>query len=192
MVSSISIEEQKKIKERTAKPLLWVGMAGMTMIFASLTSAYIVRQADADWLAFDLPSVFYISTGIIIASSITLFFADYFAKKDNQLGMKVGLLLTFLLSIAFVISQFAAWGQLVSLGLHFTFSEISASFLYVLTFMHLMHVIGGNVSLFVTTIKAFKGKYTSKDKLGIELASWYWHYLTGIWLFLLFFILYIQ
>lgn len=192
MVSSVSIEEQGQIRSKTAKPLLWVALAGMTMIFASLTSAYIVRQADADWLAFELPSVYYISTAMILLSSITLFFADYAAKKDNQVGVKIGLLATFVLSLAFVASQFEAWGQMMDQGLHFSGSGISSSFLYVLTLVHLLHVFGGNITLLVSTINGYRGKYTSKDKLGIELASWYWHYLTGIWLFLLIFLLYIQ
>ena len=192
MVSSVSIEEQGQIRNKTAKPLLWVAMAGMTMIFGSLTSAYIVRQADSDWLAFELPSVFYMSTAIIILSSITLGFADYAAKKDNQSGTKLGLLLTLILSLAFVYSQFDAWGQMMDQGLYFSGSGISSSFLYVLTLVHLLHVFGGNITLLVTTINGYRGKYSSKNKLGIELASWYWHYLTAIWMFLLFFLLYIQ
>jgi cytochrome c oxidase subunit 3 len=192
MTNGISIEEQGVIRSKTAKPLLWVAMAGMTMIFASLTSAYVVRQADSDWLAFDLPSIYYYSTAIILISSLTLLFADISAKKDNQQGVRLGLLLTFMLSLAFVVSQFEAWGQMMDQGLHFSGSGISSSFLYVLTLVHLLHDFGGNITLLVTTIKGFKGKYTSKDKLGIELASWYWHYLTGVWMFLLIFLLYIQ
>ena len=192
MVNGISIKEQGLIRSKTAKPLMWVALAGLTMIFASLTSAYVVRQADSDWLSFDLPSVFYYSTALILLSSVTLVFADYSAKKDNQQGVRMGLLVTLILSLAFVVSQFEAWGQMMDQGLYFSGSGISASFLYVLTLVHLLHVFGGNITLLVTTINGFKGKYSSEDKLGIELASWYWHYLTGVWMFLLIFLLYIQ
>ncbi|MGB0392019.1 MAG: cytochrome c oxidase subunit 3 [Salibacteraceae bacterium] len=192
MTNGISIKEQGIIRSKTAKPLLWVALAGMTMIFASLTSAYVVRQADSDWLAFELPSVFYYSTAIILISSLTLVFADISAKKDNQKGVKLGLITTLFLSLAFVVSQFEAWSQMMDQGLYFSGSGISSSFLYVLTLVHLLHVFGGNITLLVTTIKGYKGKYSSKDKLGIELASWYWHYLTGVWMFLLIFLLYIQ
>lgn len=192
MTNGISIQEQGLIRTKTAKPLLWVALAGMTMIFASLTSAYVVRQADSDWLAFELPTVFYYSTAIIVLSSISLIFADISAKKDNQQGVRLGLLVTFILSLAFVVSQFEAWGQMMEQGMYFSGSGISASFLYVLTLVHLLHVFGGNIMMLITTIKGFKGKYTAKDKLGIELASWYWHYLTGVWMFLLIFLLYIQ
>lgn len=192
MTSQISIQEQGIIKTKTAKPMLWVALAGMTMIFASLTSAYVVRQADSDWLTIELPTIFYISTAIIILSSITLTFADFSAKKNNQLGVKLGLASTFLLSLAFVVSQFEAYQILMEGGMYFSGSGIASSFLYVLTFVHLAHVFGGNITLLVTTINGFKGKYTSSNKLGIELASWYWHYLTGVWMFLLFFLLYIK
>lgn len=192
MVSTIPIEEQKVIREKTAKPLLWIAMAGMSMIFISLTSAYIVRQADSDWLTLELPSVFYISTAIIIVSSITLWFADISAKKNNQLGIKLGLGLTFLLSLAFVVSQFAAYGALVDNGMNLVGSGIASSFLYILTFVHLAHVFGGNITLLITFSQSIRNKYSASDKLGIELASWYWHYLTGVWMFLLFFLLYIK
>jgi len=192
MTTSIPIEEQKQIRNRTAKPLLWVALAGMTMIFASLTSAYVVRQADPDWLSFDLPSVFFISTGIIILSSFTLVFADWSAKNNNQIGIKLGLGLTLLLSIAFVYSQFYAYGVMISEGMYFSGTNISSSFLYALTFVHLAHVFGGNITLLVTFIQSLRNKYSSSNKLGIELASWYWHYLTGVWMFLLLFLLYIN
>lgn len=192
MTTTIPIEEQKQIRNKTAKPLLWVAMAGMTMIFASLTSAYVVRQADPDWLAFELPTPFYISTAIIIISSITLFFADFSAKKNNQTGIKLGLGLTLILSIAFVYSQFYAYGDMVQHGMFFSGTNISSSFLYALTFVHLAHVFGGNITLLVTFIQSLKNKYSSENKLGIELTSWYWHYLTGVWMFLLIFLLYIN
>ena len=192
MTEGISISEQQSIRSKTAKPLLWVGMAGMTMIFGSLTSAYVVRQADPDWLSFDLPSIFYVSTAIILLSSISLFFADYFAEKDQLKATQWGLGITLLLRIAFVFSQFEAYAFMVDHGMYFSGSNISSSFLYVLTFVHLAHVFGGIIVLLVTFIQSIRKKYSSKQKLGIELASWYWHYLTGVWIFLLLFLLYIN
>lgn len=192
MASGISIQEQGIIRSKTAKPLLWVAMAGMSMIFASLTSAYVVRQADSDWLSIELPMQFYYSTAIIVLSSITLVFADVSAKKDNQTGIRIGLISTFILSLVFVYSQFDAYKILMDQGFYFSGSGISSSFLYVLTIVHLAHVFGGNISLFITSIKGLRGKYSAEDKLGIELVSWYWHYLTGVWMFLLMFLLYIK
>lgn len=184
--------EKKSIRAKTAKPLLWVGLAGMTMIFASLTSAYVVRQADSDWLSIDLPQPFYYSTLIILLSSVSLIFADISAKRNNFSAVKIGLGITFILSVAFVFSQFYAYGFMADHGMHFSGSNISSSFLIALTIVHLAHVFGGNISLLVTFINSLKNKYSVEDKLGIELVSWYWHYLTVVWLFLLAFIIYIK
>jgi len=81
---------------------------------------------------------------------------------------------------------------MVDEGMYFSGTNISSSFLYALTFIHLAHVFGGNIMLLVTFIQSIRNKYSSSNKLGIELASWYWHYLTGVWIFLLLFLLYIN
>ena len=172
--------------------MLYLAIGSMVMLFGGLTSAYVVRQADPDWLQFDLPSPFYLSTALILLSSITLFYADFSAKKDNQFGIKLGLGLTLFLSLAFVYSQFEAYAFMVDAGMYFSGTNISSSFLYALTFIHLAHVFGGNIMLLVTFIQSIRNKYSSSNKLGIELASWYWHYLTGVWIFLLLFLLYIN
>ena len=99
---------------------------------------------------------------------------------------------TFVLSLMFVWSQFYVYSVLVDNGMYFSGTNISSSFLYFLIGLHLAHVFGGNISLGVTFINALRNKYSAKQKLGIELASWYWHYLTGVWLFLLTFLIYIK
>lgn len=185
-------QEKEIVRQKTAKPLLWVGMAGMTMIFGAATSAYVVRQADADWLSIDLPAALYYSTAIIVLSTLTLIFADFSAGKNNMKMTKLGLGITFILSLMFVWSQFYVYGVLVDNGMHFSGTNISSSFLYFLIGLHLAHVFGGNISLGVTFINSLRNKYSAKEKLGIELASWYWHYLTGVWLFLLTFLIYIK
>lgn len=185
-------QERQIVRQKTAKPLLWVGMAGMTMIFGAATSAYVVRQADADWLSLDLPQSLYYSTIIIVLSTLSLIAADVAAGKNKMKIAKYALGTTFVLSLMFVWSQFYVYGVLVDNGMYFSGTNISSSFLYFLIGLHLAHVFGGNISLGVTFINALRNKYSAKQKLGIELASWYWHYLTGVWLFLLTFLIYIK
>ena len=79
---NISAEEKQDIKNKSAKPMLWLAIIAMCMIFGALTSAYIVRRGDPGWLTFDLPKMFYVSTAVIIASSFALLFAVQSAKKD--------------------------------------------------------------------------------------------------------------
>jgi cytochrome c oxidase subunit 3 len=192
-MDSIELQREKEIvRQKTAKPLLWVGMAGMTMIFIAATSAYLVRQADSDWLAFELPVEVNYSTIVIVLSTLSLIFADISARKNNMQMAKYGLGLTFLLSLVFVWSQFHLFGVLADSNMNFTGANISSSFLNLLIGLHLAHVFGGNISLGITFFNSLRNKYSANNKLGIELVSWYWHYLTGIWLFLLTFLIIIK
>ena len=93
---SISLAEQQDIRNRSAKPMLWLAIISMCMIFGGLTSAYVVRSGDPGWMHFDIPFQFTVSTLIIIASSITMFWATESAKKDNPSGVKTGAALTLL------------------------------------------------------------------------------------------------
>ncbi len=190
----ITQEERKEIKRKSAKPLLWISMVSMVMVFAGLTSGYVVRRADGEWLSFELPSVFYISTVLIILSSLTMLWASLEAKKGNQRNTVNGLLMTLLLGLAFGISQFIAWGALTDMGVYFTGEGVSASgsFLYVITVMHLLHVVGGLIALVVTLINTLRGKYTPENKLGLELCAIFWHFLDLLWVYLFLFLVFIR
>src|ERR1700752_2249010 len=146
--------ELKAAQRKASKPLLWVGIVSIIMLFAGLTSAYVVRADNGNWLIFNLPNIFFISTAIIITSSLTLFLALKMAKKNNQTGMILGLLATFVLGIAFTFTQFEGWKDLTSKGIVFAgkYSNASGSFLYVLTGLHLAHLAGGLISLLVTLV----------------------------------------
>ena len=191
---TIDAEEQRIIKERTRKPLLYAGIVGISMVFAGLTSAYIVRQADADWLEFELPNAFYVSTLLIVLSSIAMYFATFSIKKGNNTGLVIGSGLAFLLGIGFVFAQFHAYDVLVENGFHLTGKDtsVSSSFLYVLTGAHLAHLFGGVIALGVVFIKSVLKRYSKENKLGVELAAIYWHYLDFVWIYLLLFLLFIR
>ncbi|MFM2190793.1 MAG: hypothetical protein RL491_1179, partial [Bacteroidota bacterium] len=115
----------------TFKILLWLSMVSMVMMFAGLTSGYIVRQAEANWLFFEMPSVFTYSTIIIILSSISMFWAQRSVAKNDRSGLTKGLTITLVLGLAFCVTQFSAWSELVRQGIYFT-GNPSGSFLYVL------------------------------------------------------------
>lgn len=181
-------------RAKTAKPLLWIGIVSIIMLFAGLTSAYIVRQAEGNWLEFELPTSMFVSTAIIILSSITLWYAQSSAKKDNQSATKIGLYITLALGLAFVFSQFQVWKDLVAAGVFFAGAQANASgsFMYLLSGLHLAHLFGGIIALFVTATNASSGKYANGNILGIELCSIYWHFLDILWIYLLLFLLFIR
>ncbi|MAZ36614.1 cytochrome c oxidase subunit 3 [Salibacteraceae bacterium] len=187
-------EEQLEIRKKTSKNLLWVGILSIIMLFAGLTSAYIVRQAEGQWLVFDLPNAFYLSTLFILLSSGGLIWANRSAKSDNFDGVKMGLMLTFVLGLAFSYFQFEGWSQLRAQDVFFAGKESNAagSFMYVITGLHLAHLFAGFLSLIYTFAQSTQGKYNSDGKLGLELCSLYWHFLGLLWVYLFFFLLYIR
>ena len=179
------------LKNNTSKQLLWIGMIGITMFFAGLTSAVIVRSADHGWEAIIMPQWFWYSTFAIVLSSITLMIAKKQVKKG--ISPTSFIVLSLVLGLLFSCFQIMGWGQLVSDGIFLTGekSHPAGSFLYVITLAHLIHLVGGLISIIVTTVNAIKGKYNSENYLGIELTTIYWHFLDALWLYLFFFMKYI-
>ena len=192
MVTTIPDQKmQTYTKMNTFKILLWLSMVSMVMMFAGLTSGYIVRQAESNWFVFELPSIFYLSTAFIMLSSGSMYWALASAKKDNKQGLRIGLIITLGLGLAFTFTQFAAWSVLVKEGVFFT-GNPSGSFLYVLTGLHLVHLAGGMIYLLYVTTGAIQGKYHSGNLLPLELCSIFWHFLDELWLYLFIFLLVIR
>lgn len=185
-------QEQRQTREKVSKPLLWIAMVSMMMLFGAFTSAYWVRRGKGDWLDFDLPQLFYISTAVIIISSVTMNWTLASARKNDYKGMKIASLLTLLLGIAFVICQFMAWDVLVDQKVFFAGNQSNAagSFLYVLTGLHLAHLAFGLVALLVVWIKSILQKYNSENLLGIRLCAIFWHFLDVLWIYLFLFLLF--
>jgi len=176
------IEKKKKV----AKPLVWFGMISIVMLFAGLTSAVIVRKGDGNWLNYEVPSMFFWSTIVIALSSVTIFLAQQFGKKDNVSMLRNMVGLTFLLGVLFIFMQIEGYGQLVDQGVYFTGAQhnASGSFLYIISGLHILHLIGGMVSLGIVFFNAMKGVYNSKNLLGLQVSSIYWHFMGGVWLYL--------
>ncbi len=187
----MTTDEHKSRTARSYKLILLFAMVSMTMMFAGLTSAFVVSKSRADWLKdFQLPTAFYFSTAAIIGCSITFHLAKKAIQKDNQKVTTLFLLSTLALGILFVILQFVGFGQIVSSGYYFTGSEssITTTFLYIVTVVHLAHLAGGLISLLIIIYNDFKQKYNSTQTLGIELGAMYWHFLDFLWVYLFLFL----
>ena len=187
-------EELTVAKKKSAKPMLWISMISMVMFFAGLTSAYVISMKRDDWVSFDLPQAFYISTFLIVASSITLFLSQKFLKKDKRQLSLLLLVVTFLLGIGFIWQQYVGFNQLKSVGLFFTGPEstVSTSFIIGITFMHVLHLLAGVLVLLVVIYNHFKYKYKSDDMLGFELGAIFWHFVDILWIYLFFFFYFIR
>lgn len=184
--------ELKAAQNKAAKPLLWIGIVSMVMFWAGLTSAYIVRAYNGNWLLFNVPSVFIISTAVIITSSLTMFYAFNSAKKNNYKHITFGLLATLILGLIFTALQYSGWKELFNSGIVFggKQSNASGSFFILFVFAHFAHLLGGLISLTIALLKSFRRMYNAENTLGLELSSIYWHFLDILWVFLFLFLYY--
>jgi cytochrome c oxidase subunit III len=166
---------------------IWVGIAAICMSFAAFTSALIVRQgASTDWRHITLPSILFLSTLVLLASSATLEVArrrvaTYMNGAQSQLaGAKLWLYTTLFLGLLFVAGQYMAWLQLRSQGLYLA-TNPNSSFFYVFTAIHALHVFGGLAGLGRVIRKL--GQSTLRRST-LNAASYYWHFMGVLWVYL--------
>ncbi len=183
------VEEPKKTLAMNPKKFaMWLFIGSVVMLFASLTSAYIVRQAEGNWLYFELPGILTTSTIVILLSSVTMQLAYWSAKKDSLQMVKVLVSATTVLGVAFLVLQFLGWKDLVTNQIYLV-GNPSGSFLYVITGLHGMHIISAIVFLLIVLASVFRYRVHSKSLLQIEMCTTYWHFLGGLWLYLFVFLL---
>jgi len=195
MINEQQLQKELTVaKKKSAKPMLWVSMISMVMFFAGLTSAYVISMKRDDWVSFDLPDAFFISTILIVSSSITLILSQTFLKQNKRQLSLALLVLTLILGIGFVWQQYAGFLELKSVGLFFTGPEstVSTSFIIGITFMHVLHLLAGIFVLFVVIYNHFKYKYKPENMLGFELGAIFWHFVDILWIYLFFFFYFIK
>lgn len=165
--------------------MLLVSMASMVMIFAALTSAYIVRKDAKDWEEIQLPSVFFFSTVLIILSSFVLHYACVQAEKGFFRRSSFCVLMVFSMGVIFSYLQFEGFDRLVEKGIFFTGSKskISGTFVYVLTVVHLAHLFAGLIGLTFSYVRRRGGRHRN-DVRGLWNVALFWHFLGGLWVYL--------
>jgi cytochrome c oxidase subunit 3 len=174
---------------------VWLLMIASTMLFAAFSSAYIVHRSDnlrnGEWLQFDIPDWFFISTGIVIGTSILIQLATWLNKKGSRAVSSLLIFLTILGGLLFGWSQFQGYNDLVDMGIYFrsdSAAGISGSFFYVITGIHLAHILLGLLILFYTLIQSLRGKINSEKTLMMYVSSVYWHFLGFLWIYLFLFL----
>jgi cytochrome c oxidase subunit 3 len=164
---------------------MWLGVGGITMLFAALTSAYVVRfgeaQAKNEWANFNLPRVIWISTIILIASSVTFELARRALKNGNTQVFGTWILITLVLGMGFLAGQLLAWQQLRAQNV-FISSDPHSGFFYVLTGTHGAHLICGVLGLLFVAIR--RNRYSAKSRTAVEVTAIYWHFMDGLWIYL--------
>ncbi|ANI90225.1 cytochrome oxidase subunit III [Arachidicoccus ginsenosidimutans] len=187
-MTSVSVVENRG-RMHPHKFLLWIGIASIVMLFAGLTSAYIVKRSFANWLEFPLPKIFWLSTCVILISSLTMHLALKAFKAHERKRYRLLITLTAALGVAFALLQLYGFITLEHRGIHIfgTGSNASASFLGVITIVHAVHVIGGVVALLIMFFRAFRKRVKRYDATPVEIAAIYWHFVDILWIYLFIF-----
>ena len=167
---------------------IWVSLASIMMLFTALTSAYIVRAAGAnDWTPLVAPRLLWLSTALILVSSITFEFARRALKRDDQRAYARWLLSTVMLGLGFLCTQFLAWRQLVAQGIYVSSNPHSA-FFYLLTALHGLHLLGGILALDYLLLHAWRKRAPveigEKRTAAAGAVAIYWHFMDGLWVYL--------
>ena len=180
------VNTQQRNKLHPHKFTLWVGIASIVMMFAGLTSAYVVKSSQGGWVEVQMPLAFWYSTAAILASSVTIQMALRAFKQRSMQQYRTLVGITFALGIAFVVLQWIGFNWLWDHGV--TFKGAGAGqFLYIIAGLHALHVIGGIVVLLVMLLKAFFSKTRNYNSVPVEIASNYWHFVDALWIYLLVF-----
>jgi len=168
---------------------LWVGIGAIIMMFAALTSAYIVRHSQQNWLEFQLPKVFWYSTAVIIISSITMHLSLKAFRARERMRYRFLLGITAFLGVLFAVLQIIGFYDLYSRGIQIIGenSNPSASFLGIITGLHVVHVLGGVVALLIVYIRAYSTRVKTYNSTPLEILSVYWHFVDILWIYLFIF-----
>ncbi len=170
---------------------LWVSLASITMMFAGLMSAYIVRQAAGNWLEFALPSHFVLSTGLLVLSSVTMHLSLIRFRQTREVAYKTFLVTTAVLGLTFVCLQYYGWQFLFTQGIDFK-GNPSGPFFYIISGLHVAHVLAGLAALAVALFHGFHLPFRVTDKRvdRLEITTQYWHYVDVLWVILYLFLIY--
>jgi cytochrome c oxidase subunit 3 len=194
MLSDISLKQSQNSplgdrgkKIHPHKFTLWVAIGSIIMMFAGLTSAYIVKSNQAGWQSIGMPKIFWYSTGTILLSSVVMQLALRSFKQREMNQYRLLIAGTFLLGVIFVILQWLGFQQLWNSGVQFRGASGGGQFLYVIAGLHAAHVLGGVIALMIMFIKAFSGRTKFYGSVPVEVMATYWHFVDILWIYLLVF-----
>jgi cytochrome c oxidase subunit 3 len=197
-----------EVRLRRARLGMGVALSAIAMIFVSFTSAYIVRQGlptlDArtgtlvrDWIPVRLPRLLLINTFVLLISSVTMEFARRQTERDAAVAHTTSvpgaaahrenqvpwLTLTVVLGLGFLTGQWMAWRELAAAGFYLAASA-SSSFVYLLTGMHGVHLLGGVLALLATGAASLLRRPLTSRLVILDVTSWYWHFMAFLWVYI--------
>jgi len=179
--------QRKKIHPH--KFTLWVGIGSIIMMFAGLTSAFIVKRSQPNWAMLEIPKLFWVSTLVILASSVTVQLAVKAFRERSMDRYRNMLNLTAVLGVAFLVMQLIGFLQYRSMDIRLIGAGSNASFSFVLAIagLHGLHVLGGVIALLVIAMRANSKKRRNYSPVPVEVAATYWHFVDILWIYLILF-----
>jgi cytochrome c oxidase subunit 3 len=168
---------------------LWVGIGSIIMMFAGLTSAYIVKRSQANWTMLEIPPIFWVSTITILLSSVTMYLAVKAFRERNMNRYRSMLSLTAILGLAFLVMQVIGFLQYRTMDIRLigAGSNASYSFLLAIASLHAAHVFGGVIALVIIARKALSSRNRSYSSVPVEIIATYWHFVGILWIYLILF-----
>ncbi|AXY76570.1 heme-copper oxidase subunit III [Paraflavitalea soli] len=168
---------------------LWIAIGSIIMMFAGLTSAYIVKGEQPGWTTVVVPKIFYYSTAVMLISSLTMQVALKSFKERNMKQYRSLLTVTAVLGVAFIGMQIIGFKDLFQSGVKLEGGSGAGQFLYIIFGLHALHVLGGAIALLIMFFKAFSAKIRSYNSVPVEVVSTYWHFVDLLWIYLFVFFL---
>jgi len=183
------VDQNKKIHPH--KFILWVGIGSIIMMFAGLTSAYIVKREQPGWTSYTTPIAFYYSSAVMLISSLTIYLAGKSFMERRIVRYKKLVAATAILGIVFILLQWLGFRHLWVTGttLH---GSGAGQFLYIIAGLHALHVFGGVIALSALWIKSRNTRIRSYNAVPVDVVSTYWHFVDLLWIYLFIFFLMVQ
>ena len=183
------VDQNKKIHPH--KFILCVAIGSIIMMFAGLTSAYIVKREQPGWTSYSTPIAFYYSTAVMLISSLTIFLAGKSFRERRMVNYKKLLAATAILGLVFMLLQWLGFRHLWLTGttLH---GSGAGQFLYIIAGLHAVHVFGGVIALFTLYLRARNVRIRSYNMVPVDVVSTYWHFVDLLWIYLFIFFLMVQ
>jgi cytochrome c oxidase subunit 3 len=164
---------------------LWVLLAATTMVFAALTSAFVVRRGMSDdWVSLAKPHILWTNTAVLFVSSIVLDISRRSLKRRNRTQFNFWWTLATALGILFLAGQAYAWRELKEAGI-FVATNPASSFFYLLTASHAVHLLGGVIALVYVDVQALRLQLGPAKRTAIDVTAIFWHFLDGVWIYLM-------
>src|SRR6059036_695744 len=162
---------------------VWILLTAVIMLFAGLSSAYIVLRGVPSWQNIELPSLLWPNTAVLLLSSLAVELSRRAIRRNDIESMKRWLVVGGALGLTFLIGQVAAWRQLVNAGVYLP-STLQSSFFYILTGLHGLHLLGGIVAFGIVLAMALRNRLTAFNYEPLKLCAMYWHVLHALWVYL--------